>query len=559
MGRSESQSPQIDSKSDQNKQVGSFSRMSLPVVAVALLTALLHIFPYWHAQIQTPPGWTFTGNVASNPDYMQYRVWMRQTEQTGVLVSNKFTAEPNAPYLPVFLYYALGRVSEWTQVSPEFVYAYAGSLFAFVFTILLFVIIRRFVRTTYQTWWVFLAVLFGGGLGAHLRLLANFDFIKNNLLLGQTLVEGLAWPTFENYRGNYIFISLFDTHFLSIWVFSAAAVFALYLALSKPSFWRMLLAALLFAASTLLHLYEGVTLLAIIVGVAVLGMRKGLLSRSAVATMAACTLAVAVAFGWQFWLYRSSGLPTPTWRGVNILFSTLLISYPVAWVLIAWGLAGYWRQATFDQVFLLGWALGCTALTLSGPFYPYPDRGTMTLQIPLYIVAGAIYFARRPRVTLLPAVLAFLVLAATPIWTLAFQWRSTNFTPDEPSIFLDTAHLEIVDALRRQASANDLLVVDKTDFPWQTDDLWLAPEYPGKLYCGHFFLTPDYEDKCAQVNRFFDNPAAQSAFLQDKGIRFVYVSKKDDPSRFENVPGLVQIKSESIGSLFEFTPTADVR
>jgi hypothetical protein len=556
--RSELQSPQIDSKLDQGKHPGLLSRVPLAVLAVAMLTALLHILPYWHAQTQTPPGWTFTGNVASNPDYMQYRVWMRQAEQTGILVSNKFTAEPNAPYLPVFLYYALGQVSEWTLVSPELVYAYAGSLFAFVLTILLFFIVRRFMPTSYQSWWVFLAVLFGGGLGAHLRLLANFDFVKNNFLLGQTLVEGLAWPTFENYRGNYIFSSLFDTHFLSIWVLSAAAVFALYLALNQSSFRHMLLAAFLFAAATLLHLYEGVTLIAIMAGVALLSARKGMLSRSALATMAACALAVAIAFGWQFLLYRSSGLPTPTWRGVNILFSTLLISYP-AWVLIVWGLADYWRQASFDQVFLLGWALGCTALTLSGPFYPYPDRGTMTLQIPLYIIAGAIYFSHRPRVTLIPAVLAILVLAATPIWTLAFQWRSTNFTPDEPSMFLSTAHREIVDALGRQASANDLLVVDKTDFPWKTDDLWLAPEYPGKLYCGHFFLTPDYEDKCARVNRFFDNPVAQAAFLQDKGIRFVYVSKKDDPSRFENVPGLVQIKSEAIGSLFEFTQSADGR
>jgi len=52
-------------------------------------------------------------------------------------------------------------------------------------------------------------------------------------------------------------------------------------------------------------------------------------------------------------------------------------------------------------------------------------------------------------------------------------------------------HREIVDLLRHRASPKDVLIVDKSEVPWKTDDLWLAPEYPGKLYCGHFFLTAD--------------------------------------------------------------------
>ncbi|MGE5265454.1 MAG: hypothetical protein ACM3S0_18900, partial [Acidobacteriota bacterium] len=503
MSRSERPFSHVNSDPAEGHRAGLLTVIPLPVLAVAILAALLHMMPYWHAQSQTPTGWTFTGNIASNPDYMQYRVWTRQTEQTGILVSNRFTTEPNSPYLPVFLYYGIGQISRWSQVAPEFVYAYAGAFLAFLLTLLLFVIVRRFMPTIYQTWWVFVVILFGGGLGAHLRFLANLDIVKKNFLLAQTLVEGLAWPTFESYRGNYVVNALFDTHYLAIWVLAAAAVFAFYMALREPSPWRTLLACGLFAASSLLHLYEGVTLVAIVMGVALLSWRKGTLSRSTMATMLACTVAVAASIGWQLVLYRSSGLPTPTWRAVNILFSTLLISYPVAWVLIAWGLGDYWRTAKFDQVFLLGWALGCTALTLSGPFYPYPDRGTMTLEIPLYLVAGAIYFSRQVRVTRLHAVLAFLLLAATPTFAIYFAWRSTSFTPTEPSMFLSVAHREILNVLQQSAAEDDVLIVDKTDFPWRTDDLWLAPEYPGKLYCGHFFLTPNYESKCAEVNRFF--------------------------------------------------------
>src|SRR4030042_2854024 len=99
------------------------SRIPLSVWVIAVLAALLHLAPLWRAQLQTPPGWTFSGNVNGSPDYMQYRVWMRQTQETGILVANKFTNEPNKPHLLVVLYYAFGKASDWLNITPELVYA----------------------------------------------------------------------------------------------------------------------------------------------------------------------------------------------------------------------------------------------------------------------------------------------------------------------------------------------------------------------------------------------------------------------------------------------------
>ena len=67
--------------------------------------------PYWRAASQAPDGWAFTGNLSSSPDYMQYRVWMRQTQVDGPLVNNVFTSEPNRPYLPVSVYWAISTVT----------------------------------------------------------------------------------------------------------------------------------------------------------------------------------------------------------------------------------------------------------------------------------------------------------------------------------------------------------------------------------------------------------------------------------------------------------------
>jgi hypothetical protein len=323
--------------------------------------------------------------------------------------------------------------------------------------------------------------------------------------------------------------------------------------LRKFSLGRSVLTALLFAGATFIHLYEGVALIAITMAVAYLSWRKGLVMRPALITLSLCAFSVAVTFIWLFLQYSSSGLPVTSWRAKSIVFSTLLISYPLAWGLIAWGIRGYWEKSGFDECFLLGWALGCITITLSGPFYPYPDRGTMTLQIPIYIIAGGIYFSRRVRVPWREVLAAILILGATPALVSYKQWLHTGFNPNAPFMFMSSEHREIIDILVQNAGENDLLLIDKSKAPWKTDDLWLAPEYPGKLYCGHFFLTVDYDRKAKEVNRFFEsNPEEKSTFLKQKRIRFLFVNANNNPSIFKRVPGLTLLKSLSVGSLFEF-------
>src|SRR5262245_28211626 len=90
-----------------------------PIFLVALCAAFIHIAPYWRAESQTPHGWEFTWNVSVSPDQMQYRIWSRQSQKDGVLVSNTFTTEPNKPHLPVVFYYVIGQLSRLTGWSPE--------------------------------------------------------------------------------------------------------------------------------------------------------------------------------------------------------------------------------------------------------------------------------------------------------------------------------------------------------------------------------------------------------------------------------------------------------
>jgi len=473
------------------------------------------------------------------------------------------TTEPNSPYLPVLFYYVVGNIASWLQVPDTFVVDYAGVLLAFVLIVLLFLIVDHFIVVRYQTWWVFLVLLLGGGFSTKYLLISRIAHLNENFLIKRTIVDGLSHAiVFEHYRNHYIFNTLFDAHFLFFLILALSAIGSFYLALKAFSYPRWLLTAALFGAATVLHVYDGVTLLAIGTGVTFVLWRKRYPLRPALLTLAACALSVGATILWQMTLIHSSGISITPWRADAVYASELILAYPIAWGLIAWGVGEYWRRASFQEVFLLGWALGCTALTLSGPFYPYPDRGTLTLQIPLYIIAGKIFFARQSRVPIAYAAVAIVVLGATPSYVLYKEWLISNFSnhPDgspPPYVWMRPEHKQLIATLERTASPNDVLVVDKADVPWKTDDLWLAPSYPGKLYAGHYFRTVNYPRKREETNRFFATGSAdeKAEFLRKAGVRFVYVNTaKQDRVSFERVPGLVPIVVTSVGSLFEYRP-----
>ena len=533
----------------------------LPLLA-ALVAGLVHLGPFWGAQLQTPPGWEFTGNLNGSPDEMQYRMLMERTQTTGPIVDNRMTSEPNAPHIAMFFYYGVGKLSGWLHARPGYVYAYLGAVLAIVLSLGLYWCAGHFLGSRYQTWWVFLSLLLGGGLGAHLMLLDDVDRLHSLTPFRRIVTEGLQNSiVFEQYRSHYIFTTLFDTHFLFFLVVALAAIASLYLALTAFTVPRLLLAGFLFGTATLLHIYDGVTLLFIAAGIVALFWLRGLPVRHAVLTFALCALLVGAAIAWQMLLYKQAGVPIPAWRAQSVYFSELALAYPLAWGLIAWGLVGYWRTAGVRECFLLGWALGCTVLTLSGPFYPYSDRGTLTLQVPLMIVAGAIYFARHPRVNWRHALVAAAILGATPVWQV---WRiRTNMSfAAHPSgsppayTWMTPDHQALVRALREHAVDEDILIVDKSRVPWRTDDLWLTSGFPGRLYAGHYALTPDYQRKRDEVNAFFSttDPSAGVEFLRRASIRFVYVRQEADVARFGQMPGLNPVLSNSVGALFEFTP-----
>jgi hypothetical protein len=522
------------------------SRIPALVYAVAVAAAALHMAPVWHAQLSTPEGWEFTGNHTRSPDYMQYRTWTRQSADMGPIVDNRFTTEPHVPYLPVFYYYAVGKVSQWTGTRPAYVNAYAGALLAFLITILLYRISRHFLANRYQATWVTVVVLFGGGLAGHLYVLDISPLRSIHWTLARTIDSAWGSPWFESQRQHLLIKTLFDTHFLLIWTMALLAMMALYRAIHRMSPLRLAAAALSFAVVTLIHLYTGITLVAGATGVAFAFALKRTTWKRATAAWLATGLVVFACLVWCYLLFRGSGLPLPDWEAPDVLISNVLFGYPIAWLLIAIGGAGYWRDADLDRVFLAGWAIGCVAITLSAPFYPYTARGTITLLPVLYLIAAVIYFAKWDRVTMRAALLLMLVVGVTPVWETHRQWEATAFTETKPFMFIGPAHRGLLEALTSRASPDDILLADYSDYRW------LSPEFPGRSYHAHFFLTVDFERKRADVDRFFSesDPQERLAFLLEEKVSVLFVNRGHDPAGFESVPGLEVLVREDIGTLF---------
>lgn len=251
-------------------------RIPLWVCAVALVIAALHMFPYWHAQLAALPGWHFTGNLSSWPDEVQYRVWLRQAPDAGLVVDDRFTSEPSGPFLPVALYYVIGWASDVLSVHPDMAFAYAGAFFAAALTIMIYMISRQFLSTRAAAW-TLIVVVFGGGLGAYFKflelLLWQFKFSRAGAARINQFLQTAR--VFEDYRENYVIRAIFDSHFAFFWTLILTALLALYSTLRVFSGRKLTLTCAVCMIITLLHVYDGVLLIAIAAGITTLMWIKG--------------------------------------------------------------------------------------------------------------------------------------------------------------------------------------------------------------------------------------------------------------------------------------------
>lgn len=526
--------------------------LSAGVIAAGLLAAAIHITPFVVASVNHPVGWTFSGNTSVSPDYMQYRIWMRQSQQSGMLVANTFTSERNSPHLPVLTYWIFGKVAQATGARRETVYELAGCAFAFALTWLVWSTVAYFGRSRREKLWTFAAIMLAGGLASHMKLMDKW--FGDVPIISSLVSNALHTKFLEDYRGTFVLPTLLDTHFLVVWTAVLLSTLMAYQTLRRPTKVRWGVTLFLFGLTTLIHIYDGLVLIAILGGTCLVLRIKGLAwRRGLVLLVAGSAVAGAVAL-WQVWLWRTSGIPLPPVGENNLVPAAVIAGYPLAFALIVWGGLDFARRADLADSFLIGWAFALVAMMLSGSFFPYPVRGAVTASIPLAIIAARIYFRDRTRMPFPHAALAAFLLFAAPVYVVDRKIDALRFEPSKTYIWLNDHHLQLIDYLRRHASTNDLLVVDHSRRGYNSDDRWLAPDYPGRLYAGHFLLTVDYDQKRLRVMDFYQNPDPErrAAFLREAGIRWIFSGPRNDLARLRSTPGVVVRLSFPEGSVLEF-------
>jgi hypothetical protein len=241
----------------------------------------------------------------------------------------------------------------------------------------------------------------------------------------------------------------------------------------------------------------------------------------------------------------------PDWRGNPVLPAMFLLGYPAQLLVVIPGLRRYWQEATLADLFLLGWTAGCVLLTFAGPFYPWPARGLMTLQIPLAILAAAIYFRQRIRMPVWHIVVALLLLGLTPFQVVRNMGHRLRFRSNVPYMWLSPGQQQILTALEQDGRASDVLAANPKEV------VWLAPEYPGRHYAGHFFLAVDFARKRQELEQLSDDSIeARERFLRSRGITLLYVAPDQRPETYSGMPGLTPLVRNDAGALFRFSPEA---
>ncbi len=200
------------------------------------------------------------------------------------------------------------------------------------------------------------------------------------------------------------------------------------------------------------------------------------------------------------------------------------------------------------EAFLTGWAVGGLLLFLSGPFYPFPERGHITVQIPLFLITAGIVMTLHPRIRAVHIAVVLLLIGSTPVWQVHSHWQRTMFRSDQPHKYLSVEHVAVVRELVAAATKDDVLVASD----WRQLS-WLAPEFPGRFYVAHGILTVDAGRKWQDVRRFMaGTPDEQGRFLTRNNIRFVFASARHDRDSLDRVPGLEPLRETSFGTLYRF-------
>ncbi|HVR70966.1 MAG TPA: hypothetical protein VMT87_08985, partial [Vicinamibacteria bacterium] len=464
----------------------------------ALLVAVTTA-PYLWSLWRPPPGTEFTGIFYYRDDFYQYVSFAEQVRDGALLFRNKFDPARLEPVLVNLEWWAAGALGR--MLGGPVAGFHALRLFA------LFALVAGAVR-----------VFTLGGLSGARRAWALTLFLSAGGLGWLRLLTGTpGWQIPDIAMGFYPFHqSLTNAHFV---VGTALLIWSLVLLLEWRAGRRGALAWLATAGVLgLCRPYDLVTFTLVALALCAMdaarretraaGVRRALPLVWLVPVFAYYALLVGGHPSFQTWGGQTMDLSPPRYQYVFALLPTAAV-----WALLALRRPGRAVAAAPVRQALLAWWL-VLAVLLVALRSALTKQSVITMGAAMLLLAG-LEIPRR----WLPA--TALVAAPTSVFLL---WRLFNPWPD---CFAPPEYFQATRALAAACSPHDVAVAP-TDL-----SLMIAGLTPCSVTLGHRTLTPDYETRLREGDRFYHGPAVPAAwrlaYLERSAARFVVLPAGGGP------------------------------
>ena len=227
-------------------------RVHWPIGLLALL-AVLTTAPYLYAAASVPAGRVYTGLMLDAPDTLQYFAWLRD-HRTALVISNRMTAQPNAPALFNLLWLLLAQVQNLTGWSNAAIFQLLRVVGGAAFAAAVWWFFGLVADRTRTRGWAWAMVLCGGGLGV--------IWVLRKYLLGREIDHPFDLYVAEP---NTVLSLVSYPHFLVAGALIVATLGAALRAARDGWRWWML-AALLALTLALQHAYDLLTIYAVLGG-----------------------------------------------------------------------------------------------------------------------------------------------------------------------------------------------------------------------------------------------------------------------------------------------------
>ena len=489
------------------------------VWAAALTLALLRSAPYIAVRFADPPAGRAFLPLGYIPfDWLQYVAFIRQSQlHIGAAMLDPFTTQAQDGRFILLFHQLLGALATLTGLDAFTIIELARiPALALFFWVLWRFLARVHAETSERLWALWLVALSGG---LEFLVTLNTDALPRSIA---DTVRGDFWPMFG--------WSTFQAAYNPLWIVGLALLVPLLGAALDPTWSRSPRKSLGMVAGLLLlhliHPYSAITVLAVVL------LQPVLLAVLGAPRIRACLLATWPAFlgglaliaglaAWQMGdpVYRAAS------GGLWGLRSLAVFWYPITYgAVLFFAIRGWQRMVAHAHPWRFGlgaWTLAVIALHTSPILNGY--HFLYFLHLPVAVVAAPAVrdtFARLRQGGAPGRLGALVLLVALFLSSLVVTVQAMGEAMAGSQVPAD--HLAVAQRLGREPTGNVLSSAELGN---------LVPALSADhVYVGHWFMTPGYEARKAEVDRLFGAAHLDAVHLgtlvQREHLRYVVLPRR---------------------------------